>query len=58
MNEITIIILSLVGLIVGFGLSYFAGNKTAIAKIADAESSDSNKNIDSVMIFFIFKAVR
>ncbi len=37
MNEITIIILSIVGLIVGFGLSYFAGNKAAAAKIADAE---------------------
>jgi len=37
MNEITIIITSVVGLIVGFGLSYFAGNKAAAAKIADAE---------------------
>lgn len=37
MNEISIIILSLVGLVVGFGLSYFAGNKAAAAKIADAE---------------------
>ena len=37
MNELSIIILSIVGLVVGFGLSYFAGNKAAAAKIADAE---------------------
>jgi ribonuclease Y len=37
MNELSIIILSIVGLVVGFGLSYFAGNKTAAAKISDAE---------------------
>jgi ribonuclease Y len=38
MNEMMIILLSVVGLVAGFAIAYFAGNKAAAAKIAEAES--------------------
>jgi len=42
MNELMIILLSLVGLVVGFAISYFAGNKLTAQKISQAEQSAKN----------------
>jgi ribonuclease Y len=39
MNEILIIVLSLVGLLAGFGISYFAGSKLTSVKIVAAEQT-------------------
>lgn len=38
MNEMMIILLSVAGLLAGFAIAYFAGNKAAAAKIAEAET--------------------
>ncbi len=42
MNEMMIILFSVVGLIAGFAISYIIGNKAAAAKIKDAEGSVKN----------------
>jgi ribonuclease Y len=42
MNELMIVVLSLIGLVAGFAISYFAGNKISAAKIAEAELSSAN----------------
>ncbi len=47
MNELMIIILSLVGLVVGFAISYFAGNKISAQKISEAESGSKKLLIEA-----------
>ena len=42
MSDVMIIIFSLIGLIIGFGISYFAGNKINAAKFKDGEIRVSN----------------
>ncbi len=42
MSELLIVLLSLVGIIAGFAISYFAGNKLSNAKIVEAEQSAKN----------------
>jgi len=42
MSEVMIIILSLIGLIFGFGISYFAGNKINTAKLKEGENRVAN----------------
>jgi ribonuclease Y len=42
MNEITIIIISVLGLVAGFGVAYFVGNKVIQAKINEAELRSQN----------------
>jgi ribonuclease Y len=42
MNEMMIVLFSVVGLIAGFAISYMIGNKAAASKIKDAENSAKN----------------
>lgn len=42
MSDVMIIIFSLIGLIIGFGISYFAGNKINAAKFKDGEIRVAN----------------
>ncbi len=42
MNDVMIIIFSLIGLIIGFGISYFAGNRINAAKFKDGENRVAN----------------
>ena len=42
MNEMMIVLLSVMGLIAGFAISYFAGNRLTSAKVKDAENRGQN----------------
>lgn len=54
MNEMMIVLLSLAALIVGFGISYFVGNKLAATKIKEAENKaesilkDADKDANNI----------
>jgi ribonuclease Y len=42
MSELLIVLLSFAGLVIGFAIAYFAGNKISAAKIAEAEQNASS----------------
>ena len=43
MNEMMIVVVSVVGLLLGFGVAYFIGNKVAGSKIQSAENDAKKK---------------